>query len=143
MGAIQATQAAPGNGSAAVNGDRGGSASGNGGAAITTVVDLIEAGEIDMVINIPRGRGARSDGYEIRRAAMRQGVPTMTNAAAAHAAVQAIAIDHKRRETSVVCLQDLHLRLAAAADAQRAPGGGQANPQKRPGEPEPRTREAV
>ena len=65
---------------------------------ITTVVDLIEAGEIDLVINIPRGRGARSDGYEIRRAALRQGVPTMTNAAAAHAAVQAIANDHKRRE---------------------------------------------
>jgi carbamoyl-phosphate synthase large subunit len=29
---------------------------------VITVVDLIEAGEIDMVINIPRGRGARSDG---------------------------------------------------------------------------------
>ena len=62
-----------------------------GAAPITTIVDLIEAGEIDLVINIPRGRGARSDGYEIRRAALRQGVPTMTNAAAAHAAVQAIA----------------------------------------------------
>ena len=61
------------------------------GPAIATIVDLIEAGEIDLVINIPRGRGARSDGYEIRRAALRRGVPTMTNAAAAHAAVQAIA----------------------------------------------------
>jgi carbamoyl-phosphate synthase large subunit len=87
-----------------------------GATEITTVVDLIEAGEIDMVINIPRGRGARSDGYEIRRAALRQGVPTMTNAAAAHAAVQAIANDHKRREISVVCLQDLHSRLAATAN---------------------------
>ena len=37
----------------------------------------------------------------------------MTNAAAAHAAVQAIANDHKRREITVVCLQDLHSRLAA------------------------------
>jgi carbamoyl-phosphate synthase large subunit len=86
--------------------------------AVTTIVDLIEAGEIGMVINIPRGRGARSDGYEIRRAALRRGVPTMTNAAAAHAAVQAIANDRKRREISVVCLQDLHTRLAAAADGQ-------------------------
>ncbi len=88
------------------------------GDSIVTVVDLIEAGEIDMVINIPRGRGARSDGYEIRRAALRQGVPTMTNAAAAHAAVQAIANDHKRRDIAVVCLQDLHTRLAAAAGGQ-------------------------
>ena len=85
-----------------------------------TIVDLIEAGEIDLVINIPRGRGARSDGYEIRRAALRQGVPTMTNAAAAHAAVQAIANDHKRREITVVCLQDLHTRLAATANGAPA-----------------------
>ena len=91
--------------------------------AVTTIVDLIEAGEIDMVINIPRGRGARSDGYEIRRAALRQGVPTMTNAAAAHAAVQAIANDHKRREISVVCLQDLHTRLAATANGRGARTG--------------------
>jgi carbamoyl-phosphate synthase large subunit len=90
------------------------------------VVDLIEAGKVDMVINIPRGRGARSDGYEIRRAALRQGVPTMTNAAAAHAAVQAIANDHKRREIAVVCLQDLHTQLAAAARGQGAASGPRA-----------------
>ena len=35
--------------------------------AVTTIVDLIENGRIDLVINIPRGRGARSDGYEIAR----------------------------------------------------------------------------
>ena len=94
--------------------------------SIVTVVDLIEAGEVDMVINIPRGRGARSDGYEIRRAALRQGVPTMTNAAAAHAAVQAIANDHKRRDIAVVCLQDLHTQLEAAARGQGAGSGPRA-----------------
>jgi carbamoyl-phosphate synthase large subunit len=87
-----------------------------GEAPVTTIVDLIEAGEIDLVINIPRGRGARSDGYEIRRAALRRGVPTMTNAAAAHAAVQAIANDRRRAgRVSVTCLQDLHESLATAA----------------------------
>jgi hypothetical protein len=67
----------------------------------------------------------------------------MTNAAAAHAAVQAIAIDHKRRETSVVCLQDLHLRLAAA-DSQSNRGRAKivADEQSAGGR-EPRTREAV
>jgi hypothetical protein len=84
---------------------------------ITTVVDLIEEGQVDLVINIPRGRGARSDGYEIRRAALRRGVPTMTNAAAAHAAVQAIASARRNREVTVSCLQDLHYRLAASAGA--------------------------
>ncbi len=80
-----------------------------GAGTITTIVDLIEAGEVDLVINIPRGRGARTDGYEIRRAALRRRVPTMTNAAAAHAAVQAIANDLRRGgEVTVTCLQDLH-----------------------------------
>ncbi|MCL5734576.1 MAG: carbamoyl-phosphate synthase large subunit [Actinobacteria bacterium] len=84
------------------------------GDGITTIVDLIEAGEIDLVINIPRGRGARADGYEIRRAALRRGVPTMTNAAAAHAAVQAIASGRRSGRLSVVCLQELHKRMAEA-----------------------------
>lgn len=84
-------------------------------ASVITVVDLIEAGEIDLVINIPRGRGARADGYEIRRAALRRRVPTMTNAAAAHAAVQAIAQARRSRDVTVTCLQDLHGRLAASA----------------------------
>ncbi len=81
-----------------------------------TIVDLIEAGEIDLVINIPRGRGARADGYEIRRAALRRGVPTMTSAAAAHAAVQAIAAARRNRTVTVTCLQDLHGRLLQGDD---------------------------
>jgi carbamoyl-phosphate synthase large subunit len=84
---------------------------------VVTIVDLIEAGEIDLVINVPRGRGARTDGYEIRRAALQHGVPTMTNAAAAHAVVQAIAAAGRNREIDVVCLQDLHGLLAASAAA--------------------------
>jgi carbamoyl-phosphate synthase large subunit len=87
----------------------------NAVAAVTTIVDLIESGQIDLVINIPRGRGARSDGYEIRRAAVRQRVPTMTNAAAAHAVVQAIANARRSREVSVICLQEIHGRLAESA----------------------------
>ncbi|HEY5528350.1 MAG TPA: carbamoyl-phosphate synthase large subunit [Thermoleophilia bacterium] len=87
---------------------------------VTTIVDMIEAGDVDLVINIPRGRGARSDGYEIRRAALRRGVPAMTNAAAAHAAVQAIAGARKTREITVTCLQDLHSRLAISAQSGRA-----------------------
>jgi carbamoyl-phosphate synthase large subunit len=92
----------------------------DGTADVTTVVDLIDAGDIDLVINIPRGRGARSDGYEIRRAAVRRGVPTMTNAAAAHAAVQAIAGARRSGKLSVICLQDLHERLAAAESSRAA-----------------------
>ncbi|MBN1628891.1 MAG: hypothetical protein JW990_03935, partial [Thermoleophilia bacterium] len=90
---------------------------------VTTIVDLIEAGEVALVINIPRGRGAQADGYEIRRAALRRGVPTMTNAAAAHAAVQGIADALRNHEINVTCLQDLHGRLADSAAAGYASAG--------------------
>ncbi len=39
------------------------------------VVDYIREGEVDLVINTPTGSGARTDGYEIRTAAVRQGHP--------------------------------------------------------------------
>jgi carbamoyl-phosphate synthase large subunit len=74
---------------------------------VPTIVDLIEAGAVDLVINTPRGRGARADGYEIRRVALRRGVPTMTTIAAAHAAVQAIEVV-REGEPAVICLQELH-----------------------------------
>ena len=39
------------------------------------VVERIEAGEVDLVINTPTGSGARADGYEIRRAAVAAASP--------------------------------------------------------------------
>ena len=38
---------------------------------IATIPELITSGEVDLVVNTPLGRGARGDGYEIRRAARR------------------------------------------------------------------------
>src|SRR5207237_1164864 len=40
--------------------------------------DLIAEGMIDLVINTPFGRGPRTDGYFIRTAAVRAGVPCIT-----------------------------------------------------------------
>ena len=37
------------------------------------VVDWIERGDVDLVINTPTGTAARTDGYEIRRAAIARG----------------------------------------------------------------------
>ena len=42
------------------------------------VVDWIERGDVDLVINTPTGTEARSDGYEIRRAAVARGIPCIT-----------------------------------------------------------------
>lgn len=53
-----------------------------------TAVDLIEANEIQMVINSPRGRGPRADGAYIRAAAGANGVPLLTTGSAAVAAAR-------------------------------------------------------
>ncbi len=74
---------------------------------VVTVVDLIDAGEVDLVINTPRGGGARADGYEIRGAAVRRKVPAMTTMAAAQAAAQAIEAA-RTGQVPVACLQELH-----------------------------------
>ena len=55
------------------------------------VVDLIAAGEVALVVNTPRGgHGARTDGYEIRAAAVRAGIPCITTIEAAEAAAAAV-----------------------------------------------------
>jgi carbamoyl-phosphate synthase large subunit len=51
-----------------------------------TAVDLIETGDIQLVINSPRGRGPRADGAYIRAAAGAKGVPLLTTGSAAVAA---------------------------------------------------------
>jgi carbamoyl-phosphate synthase large subunit len=55
------------------------------------VVDYIHSGAVGMVINTPTGSGARTDGYEIRNAAVRHGIPCITTMTGASAAVRAIA----------------------------------------------------
>ncbi|MHB8532195.1 MAG: carbamoyl-phosphate synthase large subunit, partial [Solirubrobacteraceae bacterium] len=42
------------------------------------VVDWIERGDVDLVVNTPTGVGARTDGHEIRRAAVGHGIPCLT-----------------------------------------------------------------
>ncbi len=78
------------------------------------VVDLIQDGSINLIINSPLGRGARTDGYEIREAAIRHQIPCITTLAGASAAVQAIA---QARSVAPVALQDLH---AAAVESHAA-----------------------
>jgi carbamoyl-phosphate synthase large subunit len=59
-----------------------------------TTVQLIQAGEIDLVVNTPHGasggRSARVDGYEIRTAAVMANIPCITTVQGLGAAVQGI-----------------------------------------------------
>ena len=49
-------------------------------------VELIGAGQVKLVVNTPRGRGPRSDGYRIRFASTAHKIPCLTTVAAARAA---------------------------------------------------------
>jgi carbamoyl-phosphate synthase large subunit len=71
------------------------------------VVDWIERGDVDLVINTPTGSGARADGYEIRAAAVARGIPCITTISGAMAATRAI-IAARRGAPDVISLQELH-----------------------------------
>jgi carbamoyl-phosphate synthase large subunit len=85
------------------------------------VVEKILAGEVDMVINTPRGApgnsGPRVDGYEIRTAAVTAGIPCVTTVQGAAAAVQGIE-ELVRGEIGVRSLQELHHELDAWRSAR-------------------------
>ncbi len=82
------------------------------------VVDWIERGNVDLVINTPVGTGARSDGYEIRAAAVARGIPCITTMAGGIAAARAIRAAQSGAP-KVVSLQEIHAEATPAG----APAG--------------------
>jgi carbamoyl-phosphate synthase large subunit len=79
-----------------------------------TIIDMILAGEVDMIINTPYGNsGPRVDGYEIRAAAVSRGVPCVTTVQGAAAAVQGIEA-MIGGTIGVRSLQDAHAALRKA-----------------------------
>ena len=76
-----------------------------------TIVDLILAGEVDMVVNTPTSQEARADGYTIRTATTSMDKPIITTVQQLAAAVQGIEAlgDHVVR---VMSLQEHAERLA-------------------------------
>jgi carbamoyl-phosphate synthase large subunit len=87
------------------------------------VVDRIESGDVDLVINTPTGSGARTDGYEIRRAAVGKGIPCITTMTGATAAQRAIAAMRKG-EPTVRSLQELHREFTPDRDGERRADAG-------------------
>ncbi len=83
-----------------------------------TIVDLINRGEIDMIINTPSGSSARADGYEIRAAAVAADKPIFTTISELSAAVGAISA--QQRGFDVKSLQEYEAdRVLARAEAAR------------------------
>ena len=83
-----------------------------------TIVDMIAAGEVDMVVNTPSGPAARMDGYEIRATTTAVDKPIITTIQQFSAAVQAI--EAARNEpVRVASLQEHAARLAELRAEQK------------------------
>ncbi|TPW76325.1 carbamoyl-phosphate synthase large subunit [Schumannella soli] len=79
-----------------------------------SVVELINAGKVDLIINTPSGRSARADGYEIRTASVANDKPLFTSIAQLAAAVATF--DEAHLPIEVRSLQDYALDRARGAE---------------------------
>ncbi|WP_347246359.1 carbamoyl-phosphate synthase large subunit [Thermogutta sp.] len=70
------------------------------------VVDYILNGDIQLIINTPSGKGARTDEGQIRALAIAQGIPCITTISAAEAAVKAMEAMQENAEFDVEAVQD-------------------------------------
>ena len=98
------------------------------GEGSPNVVDEIDEGRICLVVNTPTGSGARTDGWEIRRAAVARGVPCLTTIAAGLAAARAIGAVRRGDAAVPLSLQELHTPGGASGTPMGtgAPAGGPA-----------------
>ncbi|MGO9164773.1 MAG: carbamoyl-phosphate synthase large subunit [Streptosporangiaceae bacterium] len=90
---------------------------GRGADGELTIVDRILAGQVDLIVNTPfggRDQSGRRDGYEIRTAAVRRGIPCITTVQGLAAAVQGIEAIN-RGEVGVRSLQEHAARLRGTA----------------------------
>ncbi len=71
------------------------------------VVDDIKNKNIDLIINTPLGRRARSDEFEIGWAATKYRVPVITTLSAAEAIVRGLKMN-RQQEMTYSCLQEYH-----------------------------------
>jgi carbamoyl-phosphate synthase large subunit len=95
-----------------------------------TIVERILAGQVDLIVNTPFGSpgqsGPRLDGYEIRTAAVRRGIPCITTTAGLAAAVQGIEAINSG-EVGVRSLQEHAASLRADRAAAETAGDGAAD----------------
>ncbi len=78
---------------------------GTGPLGEKTILEIINSGDIDLVINTPVGRGTRADGWLIRTAAVQRSLPCITTTAGFCAAVEGIR-SLQSNELSIRSLQE-------------------------------------
>jgi carbamoyl-phosphate synthase large subunit len=78
---------------------------GTGPMGEKTIVEMLNAGDINLVINTPVGRGTRADGWAIRTASVQRSIPIITTTAGFSAAVEGIK-SLQANELSVAPIQE-------------------------------------
>ena len=63
---------------------------GDGPDGERTIVEILNSGDVDLVINTPVGRGTRADGWAIRTASVQRSIPIITTTPGFSAAVEGI-----------------------------------------------------
>jgi carbamoyl-phosphate synthase large subunit len=76
-----------------------------------SIVDLISEGQVDIIINTPKGRSARADGYEIRTATVAADKALFTTIGQLGAAV--VSLEERPEIPAVTSLQDYETQRAA------------------------------
>ena len=84
------------------------------------LLDLMIDGDLQLIINTPRGKGARTDEGRIRSAAVSHGIPCITTLEAANAAVLAM-VALRSEEMEVEAVQDRFPKPAPKRAAAVAP----------------------
>ena len=74
------------------------------------IADAVTNGDVQLVVNTPKGKSSKADDSYIRKASIRHKVPYITTLAAAAAAVQGIAACQESKP-AVRALQDYHATL--------------------------------
>jgi carbamoyl-phosphate synthase large subunit len=69
------------------------------------VLDYLKNGQVQLIMNTPRGKGARTDEGRIRAASVQHGIPCITTIPAADACVRAMEALQEEAMT-VQALQD-------------------------------------
>ncbi len=79
------------------------------------ILDLIESGSIQLIVNTASGSASRQDGSLIRKAAVRENIPYITTIAAAKISAKSILAAGKVEASVPKSLQELHMRISNKA----------------------------
>ena len=75
------------------------------------ILDIINNGEVNLIINTPAGKEALSDDSYLRKAAIKAKIPYMTTMAAAKATADGIHYMKSHSDSELESLQDLHAQI--------------------------------